>query len=126
MFAANLNSWNVTFGVITGIGFTIGFVYAAARVGRRILKWVHNQIVGSVEERILVAKDGGSSVTDAIGRIENNLNVVAGRQEKVQKKLEDIKDELDKVKEELTAVKDELYDYTIVVERHLGAHEGLH
>jgi len=109
MLALNINSWNVWLGVITSIGFSVGFIYA-------LVRWAHNQIVDSVEERILVVRNavtpnGGASMADAVKRIEQKLQHIGQRQQ-------DIKIELDGVREEIT-------EQGLKLERHLGAHEGL-
>lgn len=109
MLALNANSLNLWLGLIASIGFVGGFVLA-------LLRWGHNQVVKSVEERVLVIKNavtpnGGSSMADAVTRIETKLQTIGTRQQEI--------------KTELDAVKGELDDMGLKLERHLGAHEGL-
>ena len=109
MLASLSGTWNLWLSLLASAGFVIGFGFA-------ILRWGHNQIVASVEERILVVRNavtpnGGSSMADAVKRIEAQLQTISERQK-------DIKKELD-------AVKTELDEQGLKLERHLGAHEGL-
>ena len=74
MLALNANSLNLWLGLIASIGFVGGFVLA-------LLRWGHNQVVKSVEERVLVIKNavtpnGGSSMADAVSRIETKLQTI--------------------------------------------------
>ena len=109
MVSVSLNSLNVWLGVIASIGFVGGFCLAVG-------KWGHNQIVKSVEERVLVIRNavtpnGGSSMADAVNRIETKLLTIGERQKEIKFELDGVKTELD--------------DMGLKLERHLGAHEGL-
>jgi hypothetical protein len=103
------SSWNFWLGLFASAGFVAGFIVA-------VLRWGHNQIVKSVEERIAtvrsaVTPNGGSSMADAVNRIETKLQNIGERQK-------DIKAELDAIKEDMDEI-------GLKLERHLGAHEGL-
>jgi len=101
MVALGLTGWNLWFSIICSVGFCVGFLLA-------VIRWAHNQLVNSVEERIGVVRaavtpNSGSSMADAVARIEIELNRQGG--------------ELDRVALDVQHV-------SLKIERHLAFHEG--
>ena len=71
MPAAILDTWNAWVGLICSFGFCVGFIIAAIR-------WVHHRTMKAIEESLrpaiqAVTPNGGSSMADAVKRIETEL-----------------------------------------------------
>ena len=103
---ANLNTFNFWVQLIVSLGFLVGIAFGAIKTVNEFIKWWHHKVAAvamtNLEQQIEEIKkqykpNGGSSMRDAINRIEASIN-------KLDNKLDDVKTELDK---------------------HLGAHKGL-
>ena len=95
MLGALLDTWNAWLGLVCSFGFCLGFLIAAVR-------WVHHRTIKSIEDSIrpaiaAVTPNGGSSMADAVKRIEEELRRQGG----------------------------ELDGLTISVKEHLAYHKGV-
>ena len=102
----NLNTVNFWVQLLVSVGFLIGIIWGAIKTVNEFIKWWHGKVAAvaltNLETQIEEIKkqykpNGGSSMRDAINRIEATLN-------RLDTKLDLVQTELDK---------------------HLGAHEGL-
>jgi len=101
-----LNSFNFWVQLIVSLGFLVGIIFGAIKTVNEFVKWWHNKVAAvamtNLEQQIEEIKkqykpNSGSTLRDAVDRIEATV-------QSLDKKLDMVQTELDK---------------------HLGAHEGL-
>jgi len=109
MLAIGLGSFNFWVQLIVSLGFLAGMVWGGARGFIAVVQWWHERLASTVAADLQEIRkktdkveaqtrnNGGSSLRDAIDRIERNTNALATKLDAVQSDLD----------------------------RHLGAHEGL-
>jgi len=106
MLGLNLNSFNFWVNLIVSLGFLVGIVFGAIKTVNEFVAWWHRKIAsvatGNLASEIEEIKkqyqpNSGSTLRDAVDRIEATVH-------KLDRKLDMVQSELD---------------------RHLGAHEGL-
>lgn len=110
MLGLNLNSFNFWVQLLVSLFFLLGFVWGAIKVANQVRIMLHHRIaskasdlaaeklIAEIEEiKAQYKPNSGSTIRDAIDRIERAVN-------KLDLKLDQVQSELD---------------------RHIGAHEGL-
>ena len=110
MLALDLNSFNFWVQLLVSLGFLLGFIWGAIKVVNQVRLMLHHgiatkasdlaaqKLIDEIEEiKAQYKPNSGSTIRDAIDRIERAVN-------KLDYKLDQVQSELD---------------------RHIGAHEGL-
>jgi hypothetical protein len=102
MIGIDWNALNIGLSVIVSIGFLVGFVWATAKAVIGYRKWRRKKLTSEIATDLAVMvkemrPNGGSSLRDAIDRIERKTDAVVSQ----------------------------ISEVNVKIERHLGEHEGL-
>lgn len=82
---ASLNSFNFWVNLIVSLGFLVGIIFGAIKTVNEFVKWWHGKVAAVALDQIAAEiedikkqykPNGGSSMRDAINRIENKLDYV--------------------------------------------------
>ena len=93
MIGIDWNAVNLFLGIVVSVGFLLGFIWATGKAIIAYRKWRHNRLVEAVAEDLRAIKaqtvpNGGSSLRDAIDRIERNTNAMGIKLDTVQSDLD--------------------------------------
>ena len=93
MIGVDWNGVNLALGIIVSVGFLIGFIWGFAKLVVAFNRWRHKRLARTVAEDLAAIRketipNGGSSLRDAIDRIEKNQGEMAQKVDAIQSALD--------------------------------------